>query len=244
MKSRLISGAILLSTVIVFGGCSRLSGKPGPDAEVRRPDQLLDANVLFSQNCAGCHGIGGQHGPALDLSNPLYLAIVDDNALRTTISQGRPGTAMSAFAQHAGGMLTDEQINSIVSGIRERWGQHGTLPGANTPPYAPVLRGDPERGQATYATFCAACHGIDDKGGPKAGSVTTGAYLSLISDQGLRTIVIAGRPDFQMPDWRGNVPGRPMTDQEITDVVAWLASQRPHNPFALNPTNPVPGGVH
>jgi mono/diheme cytochrome c family protein len=149
---------------------------------------------------------------------------------------------MSAFAQHAGGMLTDEQINSIVSGIRERWGQHGALSGANTPPYAPVLRGDPERGRSAYATFCAACHGTDDKGGPKAGSVTNGNYLSLISDQGLRTIIIAGRPDFQMPDWRGNVPGRPMTDQEITDAVAWLASQRPHNPVALTPTNS--GGVH
>jgi hypothetical protein len=49
----------------------------------------------------------------------------------------------------------------------------------------------------------------------------------LISDQGLRTIVITGRPDFGAPDWRGNVPGRPMTDQEISDVVAWLSSQRP-----------------
>src|SRR5262249_7000574 len=86
MKSRLIYGAILLLTVLVFGGCSRLSGKPGPDAEVPRPDQVLDANVLFSQNCAGCHGIEGQHGPALDLSNPVYLALVDDDTLRTTIS--------------------------------------------------------------------------------------------------------------------------------------------------------------
>jgi mono/diheme cytochrome c family protein len=204
----------------------------------------LDPKLLFARNCSGCHGAEGKEGPALDLSNPVYLALVDDDALRTTISQGRPGTAMAAFARHAGGMLTDEQINSIVSGIRERWGQQGALPGRNTPPYTPVLRGGPDRGRAAYATFCVACHGIDDKGGPKAGSVTNGTYLSLISDQGLRTIIIAGRPDFQMPDWRGNVPGRPMTDQEITDVVTWLASQRPHSPFALYPTNSVPGGVH
>jgi len=204
----------------------------------------LDPKLLFARNCSGCHGGEGKEGPALDLSNPVYLALVDDGALRTTISQGRPGTAMSAFARHAGGMLTDEQINSIVSGIRGRWGEQGTLSGTNPPPYAPVLRGNPARGRTAYATFCAACHGTDDKGGPKAGSVTNGTYVSLISDQGLRTIIIAGRPDFQMPDWRGNVPGRPMTDQEITDVVAWLGSQRPHNPVALYPTNSVPGGVH
>ena len=52
------------------------------------------------------------------------------------------------------------------------------------------------------------------------------SFLALVSDQGLRTIVITGRPDLQAPDWRGNVPGQPMSDQEITDVVAWLASRR------------------
>jgi len=40
-------------------------------------------------------------------------------------------------------------------------------------------------------------------------------------------VIITGRPDFGAPDWRGNVPGRPMTDQDISDVVAWLSSQRP-----------------
>jgi hypothetical protein len=56
--------------------------------------------------------------------------------------------------------------------------------------------------------------------------VTNPAYLSLVSDQGLRTVVITVRPDFGAPDWRGNVPGHPMTDQDIADVVAWLSSQR------------------
>ena len=94
------------------------------------------------------------------------------------------------------------------------------------------------------------CHGNDSKGGPKAGSVTNGAYLSLISDQGLRTLVIAGRPDFNAPDWRSNVPGRPMSDQEISDVVAWLAAQRrqpspvPYTANSSSTANSSPGGVH
>src|SRR5262249_5105468 len=134
------------------------------------------------------------------------LALVSDETLRTTISQGRAGTAMSAFARQAGGMLTEQQIGAIVSGMRTRWGGQSALAGASPPPYAPVLRGDPDRGRTAYATFCASCHGVDDNGGPKAGSVTNGAYLSLISDQRLRTIIIASRPDFQMPDWRGDAP--------------------------------------
>jgi cytochrome c oxidase cbb3-type subunit 3 len=55
-----------------------------------------------------------------------------------------------------------------------------------------------------------------------------------VSDQGLRTTIIAGRTDLGMPDWREAAPGRPMSDREITDVVAWLASQRrsfPGQPF-------------
>ena len=104
--------------VVSLGGCSHLPGKPGPGPEVPRPDSILDPTVLFSRNCAGCHGAEGRDGPAMMLADPVYLAIVDDEALRTTVSKGRPGTAMSAFAQKEGGMLTDEQVNSIIRGIR------------------------------------------------------------------------------------------------------------------------------
>ena len=45
-----------------------------------------------------------------------------------------------------------------------------------------------------------------------------------------RTIVITGRPELGAPDWRGNIPGKPMSDQEITDVVSWLASRRVTSP--------------
>ena len=167
-------------------------------------------------------------GPAMALSDPVYLAIVDDDTLRSTISKGRPGTAMSAFAQKEGGMLTDEQVNAIIHGIRERWSKPNALAGAVAPPYAAKAPGSPAAGRercTRRSAHRATAPGA--KGGPKAGSVTNGAYLSLISDQGLRTIVITGRPDFGAPDWRDNVPGHPMTDQQISDVVAWLVAQRP-----------------
>jgi len=124
-------------------------------------------------------------------------------------------------------MLTDEQVNAIIRGIRQRWSKPNALAGVTAPPYAAKAPGNAQQGEAVYATFCASCHGTGAKGGPKAGSVSNGAYLTLISDQGLRTIVIAGRPDFGAPDWRENVPGHPMTDQQISDVVAWLVAQRP-----------------
>ena len=228
MKSRLggPERAALLVVLLAVEGCGRLPGKPAAGPEVPRPDSVLDPVVLYGANCAGCHGTDGTKGPAMPLADPLYLAIADDNTIRSVIARGRPDTAMSAFSQKEGGMLTDEQIDLIVRGIRNRWGSTGVMAGVTTPPYAAVSPGSAQQGEAVYATFCASCHGTGDDGGPKAGSVTDPAYLSLISSQGLRTIVITGRPDFGAPDWRGNVPGRPMSDQEISDVVAWLSSQR------------------
>ncbi len=250
MKVHFAFGAGMMAMLLVLTGCS-LRGKPAPGPEVPRPDSVLDPVVLYGQNCAACHGAEGKQGPAMALSDPVYLAIVDDDTLRNTISKGRAGTAMSAFAQKEGGMLTDQQINAIIHGIRERWSQPSVLSGVVAPPYGAKVPGNPQAGQAVYNTFCASCHGNGNKGRPKAGSVTNGAYLSLISDQGLRTIVIAGRPDFNAPDWRSNVPGHPMSDQEISDVVAWLVAQRPQPsppPYTASSSSTAnsssPGGVH
>ncbi len=242
---------LALAALLTVTGCT-MRGKPAPGPEVPRPDSILDPVVLYRENCAGCHGAEGRNGAAMSLSDPVYLAIVSDDTLRNTISKGRTGTAMSAFAQKEGGMLTDQQVDAIIHGIRERWGEPNVLSGVAAPPYAAKTPGSAQAGQVVYGTYCASCHGSDNKGGPRAGSVTNGAYLSLISDQGLRTIVITGRPDFNAPDWRDNVPGHPMSDEEISDVVAWLVAQRPPtaSPAITNPASTSsansssPGGVH
>jgi hypothetical protein len=48
-----------------------------------------------------------------------------------------------------------------------------------------------------------------------------------VSNQYLRTTVIVGRPELGAPDWRGKAPGKPMSPDDVSDVVAWLAGQRP-----------------
>ena len=88
----------------------------------------------------------------------------------------------------------------------------------------------PDAGRQVYAQRCAGCHGSDGNGGQKAGSVTDGSFLALVSDQALRSAVICGRSDLGMPDWRNDVVGRPMSDAEITDVVAWMVAKRPKFP--------------
>jgi mono/diheme cytochrome c family protein len=160
----------------------------------------------------------------------VYLAIVDENAVHKAVANGVRGTSMPAFAQSAGGLLTDEQINVITSGIFSHWERKGILDGTNPPSHAAKKTGDAARGEIAFQTYCASCHGSEGHGGSKASAISNDSFLALVSDQGLRTTVITGRPDLGAPDWRGNVPGKPMSDQEITDVVAWLASRRVQSP--------------
>jgi mono/diheme cytochrome c family protein len=226
--------------VLALAGCNSLPGRPGPGPEVVRPEEVLDFNTLYKQNCSACHGAEGKGGAAVSLADPVYLAIVGDTTLRQVMTNGVAGTPMRGFARSAGGMLTDRQIDVLVRESRARWAKPDALGGASPPSYTASAPGDAGRGAGVYQTFCASCHGPVGRGGGKAGSIVDGSYLALVSSQGMRTTVIVGVPSVGAPDWRGNVPGRPMTDQEISDVVAWVVAQRPQFPGQPYPSNPGP----
>jgi cytochrome c oxidase cbb3-type subunit 3 len=215
---------------ILASGCGAPHGQPTKGSEVLAPNEVLGFGTLYAENCAACHGAEGRGGAAIALANPVYLAIADDAAIRKVISNGVPGTAMPAFAESAGGLLTDAQIDVLTKDIRSSWSKQGILDTVTAPSYAPKSEGDTQRGEATYKTYCESCHGPGGGGGRKGSAITNDSFLALISDQGLRTIVIAGRLELGAPDWRRDLPGKPMSDQEVTDVVTWLASRRVQNP--------------
>jgi cytochrome c oxidase cbb3-type subunit 3 len=230
MKCPTILRGFIPLAVLLCVSCNGSPGRPGPP--VVRPSEILDFNTLYSQNCAGCHGTAGKGGAANALADPVYLAIADDATILRTTTNGVPGTPMPAFAERAGGMLTDKQVDAIVHGIRS-WAKPDALGSATPPPYVAEGPGDPQRGAPAYATYCASCHGPDGKGNKKSGSIVDGSFLALVSDQHLRTTIIAGRPELGSPDWRNDLSGHPMSAQEVSDVVAWLTAQRPQ--FAGEP---------
>jgi mono/diheme cytochrome c family protein len=237
---RLLLAAALLACV----GCGNLPGRPTPDSIVTDPDKITDFNLLFKSNCSGCHGAEGKGGAALSITDPVYLAIADDVLLRKVITNGITGTSMAAFAKSAGGMLTEKQVEILVRGLREHYAKPDALAGVTVPSYTASEAGDPSRGATVYGTFCASCHGPDGKGGSKASSIVDGTFLALLTNQELRTLVIVGRSDLGAPDWRNNVPGKPMSSQEISDVVAWLSAQRPQLAGSPYPTAAGAAGDH
>jgi cytochrome c oxidase cbb3-type subunit 3/ubiquinol-cytochrome c reductase cytochrome c subunit len=230
-------------------GCHLAQVRPGP-----RPEQgeSGDFRSLYRENCAGCHGTNGKNGAAIALANPVYVAWAGKDHLRNSIANGTASKMMPPFARSAGGMLTDSEVSALADGITESWGTPNPLSGVNTPAYKTALAGDPQHGLTAYGEFCARCHGTSGEGGPADGKnipgktgpgksgwlgpIVDSSYLALTSDQNLRSLIVAGLPDGAMPDWRSD-GAQPMSDQQVTDVVAWLASKRVATPGQPYPAN-------
>lgn len=79
-----------------------------------RPPLDATGEEIFEQVCANCHGsdLSGGVGPALGVGS--NAASEDDDFLRLTIERGRG--RMPSF----GNTLTEEQIEAVISYIRER----------------------------------------------------------------------------------------------------------------------------
>lgn len=236
MMRRLLTAGLLLPGMAALAGC-HLPGRPKPGDEVPRPQAVMSFDKLYAQNCAGCHGVNGANGAATNLANPLYQALVDDAMLHDVIANGEAGTLMPGFGVNAGGSLTDAQVDALVHGMRAKWAKGDVLAGQNAPPYKATQGGDAVHGQQVYVAGCARCHGATARQVGPAGSILDGSFLALVNAQMIRTTLIAGRPDIGQPDWRGDVPGHPLTDGDINDVTAWLLSQRPANPGQPYPNN-------
>ena len=227
---------IIVAGLVVSGdmvGCERMPGKPTEQERWAPPTAVMKFDVLFTKHCAGCHGENGRLGPARPLNDPLYLALVTDDVLRAAIANGTRDASMPAFSQQAGGSLTDAQIAVLVTQMRARWAHPNQFANVALPPYSAQEAlaqgsgpGDPRHGRIVYKIYCSHCHDADGGGKTGGESIIDPIYLALVSDQTLRTTVIVGRADLHKPDWRANIKNQPMSPQDISDVVAWLASYR------------------
>ncbi len=227
----LIAAALLVSTA-----CEP-PGKPKPEPS---SEDITDFKVLYSENCSGCHGVDGKNGPGRILNDPLYLALIPRDTLKGVIEHGRPGTAMPAWAKSDGGPLTPRQVDALVNGIEQNWAKPDEFQGQQLLSYAGTGQGDADSGRKLFLRNCYMCHGP----GAKVGSVTDAAYLSLVTDQMLRTSILVGRPDMGMPDYRHLKLGKALSDADVSDLVAFLGSKRPAQIESAGLNEPAGTGEH
>ncbi|MBM3724456.1 MAG: c-type cytochrome [Acidobacteria bacterium] len=130
-----------------------------------------DANLgrrLFDAQCALCHGIGGAGGRGPVLARAQLKHAPTEEALKTVIEQGLPGTEMPGSWQ-----LSPRETGLVAAYVRGL----GKLK-------EEVVPGDPVRGAKVYAgQGCAGCHAVAGEGsgyGPELTSIgarRSAAYL-------------------------------------------------------------------
>jgi mono/diheme cytochrome c family protein/plastocyanin len=114
----LIVGVLLVFVYILTNDTSRASS----DARIRE-EQIARGQQLFAANCAVCHGNHGQGGVGLPLNVAANRPTSEAQAtqrteyLTRTISNGRPGTFMPAWALSNNGPLNEEQVGALVDMI-------------------------------------------------------------------------------------------------------------------------------
>jgi len=114
----LIVGVLLVLVYLLTNNSDRAKA----DDRVRE-EQIARGQQIFAANCAVCHGNRGQGGVGLKLDIPTNRPTTEAQAtqrteyLTRTLTNGRPGTYMPAWAIANGGPLNEEQIGALVAMI-------------------------------------------------------------------------------------------------------------------------------
>jgi mono/diheme cytochrome c family protein len=191
------------------------------DAATDKHEAEEAGGLLYSVNCASCHGNNGEGVVAPALNSKSLLADVSDDQLFGLTRTGVPGTGMPAWSQDFGGPLTDEHVRELVAFIRS-W-----EPGLEaTGPSEPLA--NPTQGAELFETICAVCHGSNGIGTDRAPSLNNDELLSDFDDSWFKETIIQGRPSKGMPTW-----GTVLSPAQIGDVVALIAAWREGEQFEV-----------
>jgi cytochrome c oxidase cbb3-type subunit III len=167
---------------------------PGMSAKAILADPELSeyvvrsARVLFGDNCAACHGSGGQ-------GNPNYPVLADDDwlfggsieAIEQSIAYGRRGM-MPAHA----GVLSDKVIDDLAQHVVALSGGGEYAAGK----------------QQFMASGCIACHGVDAKGFQMLGGANLTDGIWRFGDGSIESV----RHTIK---YGVNAPGQPLTRDAV-----------------------------
>ncbi|MEO0400119.1 MAG: cytochrome-c oxidase, cbb3-type subunit III [Pseudomonadota bacterium] len=185
---------------------------------IEKDPELLEFTMaagssLFGDNCATCHGAGGQGYPG-------YPSLIDDSwiwggtldAIQTTLRHGiraeNPETRiniMQAFGRD--GLLTNDQITDLMEYVVHISGREANLEAV-------------ERAAPLFAQQCTTCHGADGKGDQAQGApnLTDAIWLYGGDRAAIRETLYFGRAGV-MPYWSER-----LTEPQIAALAVYVHS--------------------
>ncbi|MEE2658498.1 MAG: c-type cytochrome [Candidatus Latescibacterota bacterium] len=188
--------------------------------------QSLEGALTYVRNCGMCHGheAVGKVGVAPSLSNPDFLALATDDFIRTTVREGRLGTAMAPRRD-----VPQQDVGRIIGYLR-------TLPGHDIEPVSLDVEytasGDAQRGREHFSRYCSSCHGAKGGGYVERGTapgIGLPGFLHIATDAYIRETVRRGRVGTAMRSFTGSLGLANLSDQDIQDIIVFLRTQDPAN---------------
>lgn len=166
---------------------------------------VRSAKVLFGDNCAACHGTGGQ-------GNPGYPVLADDDwlyggtiqTIEQSVTNGRNGIMPSHASQ-----LSEAEVDELADAI---------------------MSGNPASSPLFQAKGCFACHGADGKGNQMLGAanLTDSIWRFAAADQreSVKHTIMHGVNDPQDPQTRDAVMpkfgGGKLSDTDIKKLAVYV----------------------
>ncbi len=183
---------------------------------------VKQGETVFNTYCVACHqpDATGKPGLAPSLRSPEFLGAATDDFLRTTISNGRPGTAMTAWKP----VLGEQKINAVISYLRSLSKVAPKTAQVNAEPKA---NGDVKLGEQRFKAVCQGCHAAKGGGYLEHGvapAIGKSGFLKVASDGYIREMIRNGRSNTRMRGFSGSTGLANLTDKEIDSIISYLRS--------------------
>lgn len=212
MERKIVLGWVLTLAILIFIGVYWLNEphRMAVASEEFRLEAVERGAELYAEHCDSCHGGKGEGIPNVGtaLNSKSFLETYDDEAIRAAIYDGRPNTAMAAYARENDGPLRDNQIEDLVAFIRNWEATAPLLPTAT-----PVIDA-----ASLYGQYCAGCHGPNGEGtGDVSLVLNSKGFLDRTDDALLYKLIVQGRPEQGMPAFANQ-----LSNAQINALVAFI----------------------
>lgn len=178
---------------------------------------------LFKQNCASCHGYGGDgDGAAASLLMPKPAKLAEKNLSRDRIGNailnGVPGTAMPAWRD-----LPPDQIEDLIAFVQTLEPALAPAKNAEAPVSAAIAAAESEPGKKLFQQHCVSCHGVKGDGNGPAAATLPRRPSSFLVDRPdpkyAEQVIANGVPGTSMPPWSMR-----LSETERTELVTYVRS--------------------